>query len=84
MAGGGGMKNCTRCAHADWKKTAAGKLHPLGNGRCTFPYVIPKLPACRYFITFLSISEPFINRKKELKEDCVYFLLPKAPKTGTK
>lgn len=26
------MKNCTDCKHAEWKRTASGKLHPSGAG----------------------------------------------------
>ena len=30
------MKNCTDCKYADWQRTAAGKLHPSGDGECTY------------------------------------------------
>jgi hypothetical protein len=26
------MKNCTGCKHAEWKRNAAGNLHPSGVG----------------------------------------------------
>jgi hypothetical protein len=39
------MKNCTNCTYADWKKTAAGKLHPSGYGKCTNAVKLPKLPS---------------------------------------
>lgn len=67
------MKNCTDCKHADWKRNAAGNLHPSGDGMCRYEYKIPSLPACMYWITKPSPSGGFINRRKELTEHCVYF-----------
>lgn len=67
------MKNCTNCTYADWKKTAAGKLHPSGDGRCTKVVNIPKLPAAFYFSNKLFICGGMINRRQELRDDCVYF-----------
>ena len=70
------MKNCTYCKYAEWKKTSSGKLHPSGDGRCTYEVVIPKLPASKRWATSGSLPMPthgFINRREELKEDCVYF-----------
>ena len=69
------MKNCTHCKHAEWHRTAAGKLHPSGDGRCMCPWKMPPIPASMYWV---SIIEPkpcggAINRKQELKDHCVYF-----------
>jgi len=71
------MKNCTDCKHADWKKTAAGKLHPSGDGKCkmAFVYTLPPLPASMYWHT---TNEPkpcggFINRRSDLKDHCTYY-----------
>lgn len=69
------MKNCTNCKHAEWKKTAAGKLHPSGNGLCKYPWEMPQLPGSMYWIG-LRAPEPYggqISRKTELKDHCVYF-----------
>lgn len=68
------MKNCTHCKHAEWKKTATGRLHPSGDGKCLYVYKVPKLPACKFWLS----GDPrpcggHISRKEELKEDCVYF-----------
>lgn len=68
------MKNCTDCAYADWNRTPAGKLHPSGDGKCTYAYAVPPLPACMYWLVK---PEPYgraINRKKQLTDHCVYFV----------
>jgi hypothetical protein len=75
------MKNCTECVHAEWKRTASGKLHPSGDGRCTKQIVIPPLPGAfgwGYAWSSKSgrIPEPIggeINRRQELKEHCPYW-----------
>ena len=69
------MKDCTNCKFADWERTSAGKLHPSGNGQCKYQWVLPALPASMYWIgSGPSLpSGGYINRKKELKENCVYF-----------
>ena len=68
------MKNCTNCAYAKWDKTTKGKLHPSGDGKCTFEYKINKLPASMYWVG--STPNPaggLINRRVELKYHCPYF-----------
>lgn len=69
------MKNCTKCKHADWHKTAAGKLHPSGDGVCKYPWKLQKIPAA---MCWAGRGEPkltggHINRRKELNDHCVYF-----------
>jgi len=64
------MKNCTDCKYADWQRTAAGKLHPSGNGRCAHPWQIPPLPAAFYFLTRPIPTGGSINRREEFKEHC--------------
>jgi hypothetical protein len=27
---------CVGCKYADWKRTRSGKMHPSGEGRCTY------------------------------------------------
>lgn len=67
------MKNCTHCKHADWKRTEKGSLHQSGDGRCKFPWKLPQLPACMYWITTPSPMGGPINRRQMLKEHCPYF-----------
>jgi len=64
------MKNCTHCRHASWNKTAAGKLHPSGDGHCTFPVKIPVLPAAFHWLTTPHPLGGRINRREELRNDC--------------
>lgn len=68
------MKDCTHCKYAQWDRTAAGKLHPLGTGKCAYPYKVPKLPESMYWKG--SVPAPsggYISRKDRLKDDCVYY-----------
>lgn len=67
------MKNCTHCKHAEWKRTAAGSLHPSGDGRCTYPWKCHPLPACMYFINPPIPSGGYVNRKQDLKDHCTYY-----------
>jgi hypothetical protein len=69
------MKRCTNCKWAEWKRTANGRLHPSGEGRCAFPYKVPPLPAAFGWIGRLTPvpSGGHIERKRELKEHCPYF-----------
>lgn len=69
------MKNCKDCKHAEWRRNAAGNLHPSGNGMCRYPYKVPALPACMYWMS-RNDPKPFggpINRHAELGDHCVYF-----------
>lgn len=70
------MKSCVHCAHAVWEKTKSGKLHPSGDGRCSYPYSVPALPQSMYWIgrTAPAPSGGHINRREELKDHCPYFL----------
>lgn len=69
------MKSCLRCKYADWDKTAAGKLHPSGHGRCKYPWKQTPLPASMYWIGRIAETPcgGHISRKKEFSEHCVYF-----------
>ena len=68
------MKNCTGCKYAIWEKTKTGRLHPSGDGRCKYPYKLPKLPASMYWLYCLDRPEGgYINRRIDLKEHCVYY-----------
>jgi hypothetical protein len=71
------MIDCTHCAHAAWAKTAAGKMHPSGDGRCTYIVKIPPLPACMGWGPGHRESPTpyggYINRREPLKSHCVYW-----------
>ena len=69
------MRNCTDCKYAQWEKTKTGRLHPSGNGKCTYNYKVPQLPASMHWHGGKPLK-PLggqINRKKELKHHCVYY-----------
>lgn len=68
------MKNCTNCKYARWERTNSGRLHPSGDGRCSYTYKIPELPQAYYFpFGEMHLSGGYINRRQELKDHCVYF-----------
>ena len=74
------MKSCVGCKYAVWHRTAAGKLHPSGDGACAYVWVAPPLPAAMYFPTHKrdDPSSPivcggYINRNTELKSDCACY-----------
>ena len=69
------MKNCTGCKHALWDTTAAGRLHPSGNGKCTYKWVMPPLPPAFYWL-YRELPKPLgghINRLTDLKGHCTYY-----------
>jgi hypothetical protein len=67
------MKNCTDCKHALWERTAAGKLHPSGDGKCQYPWKMPELPAALYWLRRPEPSGGFINRRRDNAEHCAYW-----------
>lgn len=72
------MKTCQGCIYAEWKKTKAGKLHPSGDGRCTYEVIIPVLPYSfswrGHYGEIVNYSQliagGFIERHRELKDHC--------------
>lgn len=73
------MKNCINCKYSIWDKTKDGKLHPSGNGRCTFHIKMPQLPVSMYWIG--GEPSPYggsISREEEFKKDCACFVMIKA------
>jgi hypothetical protein len=69
------MKTCTDCKYAEWKRTAAGKLHPSGDGQCRYPWKMPELPVAFHWMGSGG-PKPFggrIYRKRENKEHCAYW-----------
>jgi hypothetical protein len=69
------MKHCLDCKYAVWDRTAKGRLHPSGEGKCTYPYKVPELPKSMYWIGGIPPSQcgGYISRKKELKDHCAYY-----------
>jgi len=46
------MNACTSCRFAEWKRTATGRLHPSGDGRCRWQMPEFALPKSMYWIGF--------------------------------
>lgn len=73
------MKTCNGCKWAEWQKTASGKLHPSGEGRCTFVIKMPVLPMAFYYAGETNkreVPRPYggeINRRRELRDHCPCF-----------
>lgn len=68
------MKDCKHCKYAEWKRTAAGKLHPSGDGDCAYPWKMPQLPAAMFWVGIE--PKPYrasISRRDLMKKDCPYF-----------
>jgi hypothetical protein len=67
------MKDCTDCIYADWQRTATGRLHPSGDGKCRKIICIPKLPPCYDWLSTPYPAGGHINRRKELKDHCPFY-----------
>lgn len=65
---------CDDCALAEWKRTAAGKLHPGKAGRCMWKTVVVSLPNSRYFITPPTTCGGFIERGQSYKIECPQYV----------
>jgi len=71
------VKKCNDCKYAEWAVTAKGRLHPSGDGKCKYPYVLPALPRAMYWIGGnVAPCGGHINRRTEFKEHCAYFSRP--------
>jgi hypothetical protein len=72
------LNSCLYCKFADWQKTAAGRKHPSGDGKCTWEVKIPVLALARGWSFPNRPNDPptigygFINRKKPF-EKCPTF-----------
>ena len=77
------MKDCTKCKYAAWERTKNDRLHPNGNGKCNFPYKIPKLPASmKWCVNAPKVAGGFINRHEELQEHCLFYQVKKRKNYG--
>lgn len=69
------MSGCLTCKYADWQKTASGRLHPSGDGRCTWKMPEIKIPASMYFGHYAmsrtpSIAGGYISRHRGVIHEC--------------
>ncbi len=72
------MKNCKGCAWAEWRRTANGRLHPSGDGKCTYIIRVVALPACANGRGTPVICR-YINRNHEFKDHCMAYTRADAP-----
>lgn len=75
------MTNCTKCFYAQWERTEKGRLHPSGDGKCSYQCVdLPPLPAAMYWIGGVpSPSGGYINRRKTWRSECPYYTVEQKP-----
>ncbi len=76
-------KTCVGCKFAAWDRTATGRLHPSGDGRCSYQYKLSQLPAAYSWIQ----GEPkpwggWINRREALPTPCGLFQPEPATERG--
>ena len=69
------MADCLNCGLATWLKTASGRLHPSGDGRCGWRWEKPKLPASFYWVGGGGMSPcgGQLDRHNLPKGDCSFF-----------
>jgi len=70
------LKTCMGCGYAEWKKTKTGRLHPSGEGKCTYKYNAPALPNSMHFMGNRQPPEPmggWIDRKHVYETHCPYW-----------
>lgn len=75
-------QSCVDCRYAEWKRTAAGRLHPSGEGRCVYTWESIVLPVC-YHWERRNLPRPTVNGKPGLDRhraytDCPCWDTPKA------
>ncbi len=71
------MKKCLGCRYAEWQKMSNGRLHPSGDGRCSFPVVMPVMPVAFYFVAGPpKPSGGYIRRNEEFNDHCPCFNPP--------
>ena len=71
------MKSCDGCKYADWKRTDAGRLHPSGDGECTYEFKLPPLPQSMHWVGRVEYPTHYvgkISRKRDLPDHCAYFV----------
>lgn len=64
--------DCTTCRFATWIRTAAGRLHPSGDGKCAWQVPAIRVPRAFYWISGTAMPRPAggdINRRKPFA-DC--------------
>lgn len=63
---------CVECALAKWQRTAAGRLHPSGDGLCGWKMPEIRLPVSMYFFGNPKPYGGHINRRDQWRQ-CPFF-----------
>lgn len=67
---------CLGCRYANWQKTATGRLHPNGQGKCERLRAHPldlRLPASFYWLSGSPMpAGGHIERNHPLREKCIF------------
>lgn len=69
--------NCVDCVFASWKRTGAGRLHPSGDGTCTWRQTValPRVGGTSWYrANPLEIVGGFINRHDRPSTPCLTFV----------
>lgn len=56
------MKTCSTCQFAEWHRTKVGRLHPDGDGRCTWIAPEFKIPKAMYWMGSTKPMGGYIDR----------------------
>lgn len=57
-------ESCLDCKFSVWLRTAGGRLHPSGDGRCTWSMPVIRLPKAKYFLNNPAPIGGHIDRRK--------------------
>jgi len=68
------MKTCKGCKYAKWDRTKTGRLHPSGDGKCTFIVKPSPLPNAFYYVQSPFICGGHISRNRDpYRNHCPYY-----------
>lgn len=75
------MKTCDKCVYAEWKRTAAGRMHPDQSGKCRLEFKVPELPNSMYWLGHRRGTSPspcggYIERNRTYEQPCPYWKYP--------
>jgi len=69
------MKTCNECKYADWNRTTSGRLHPSGDGFCTYK-LTPQIPNA---FSIIKVGGG-ISRRRTYNIRCPYWAKDEAKK----
>jgi hypothetical protein len=57
------LSRCATCRHAEWKKTANGRRHPEGSGKCAFQFAETPVPKWLNLKRWGAVDQPTTLRE---------------------